>query len=172
MANNWVLSDRGPVRSFTAQVDGSVSNIPKTNDIAELTALMRRSVTFQDRILSAQNRQNELLEEVIEHLSAAGRQRAAELSQWKQANPRLARACKAAAEKLNQIQTDFIDSLSDEIDSNFEFLQDGDFILNEFVDKFGPRFVHLNTILQVLTQLGNAPDIVVPKKSAPNNDPK
>ena len=56
---------------------------------------------------------------------------------------------KAAAEKLNQLQTDFIDSLSDEVDTNFDLLQDGDFVLNEFVDKYGPRFIHLNTILQV-----------------------
>ena len=168
MANNWILTDRGPVRPVTAQVDGAVSNIPKTNDLTELTALMRRSVTLQDRILTAQNRQNELLEEVIEQLSAATRQRCVELSQWKKANPRLARACKAAADKLNQIQTDFIDSLSDEIDSNFELLQDGDFVLSEFIDKFGPRFIHLNTILQVLTQLGNAPDVVVPNKPTSN----
>ncbi len=165
MATNWVLNDKGPIRPFNAQVDATANNIPRSNDMAELTALMRRSIALQDRMLAAQNRNNELLTEVIEQLSAAARQRTAELSQWKQENPRLARACKAAAEKLNQLQTDFIDSLSDEVDTNFDLLQDGDFVLNEFVDKYGPRFIHLNTILQVLTQLGNAPDIVVAKNS-------
>ena len=41
-------------------------------------------------ILSAQDRQNELLEELVTQLVSAQRQRVAELGQWKQANPDLA----------------------------------------------------------------------------------
>ena len=51
-------------------------------------------------ILSAQDRQNELLEEMVNHLGSAQKQRANELGQWKQANPRLARNCRMAAEAL------------------------------------------------------------------------
>jgi hypothetical protein len=35
---------------------------------------------------------------------------------------------------------------------------DGEFMLNEFVDRFGPRLAHLNGVLQVLTQLGSTPN--------------
>jgi len=35
---------------------------------------------------------------------------------------------------------------------------DGEFMLNEFVDRFGPRLAHLNGVLQVLSQLSAAPD--------------
>jgi len=41
---------------------------------------------------------------------------------------------------------------------------EGDFMLNEFVDRFGPRLAHLNGVLQVLTQLGSNPE--------PSNTPK
>jgi len=33
---------------------------------------------------------------------------------------------------------------------------DGEFMLNEFVDRFGPRLAHLNGVLQVLSQLSYA----------------
>ena len=161
---NWILNDKSPVRPVNAQVDASTSSVPRTNDLSELTALMRRSIHLQDRVLSAQNRQNELLEELIEQLNAGNRQKAIDLAQWKQANPRLARACKDAAEKLGQIQTDFLDSLSDEIDVNYDILQGGDFALGEFVDKYGPRVIHLNSLLQILSQLGNAPEMGVVAK--------
>ena len=160
---SWILNDKSPVRPVNAQVDSS-NVIPRTGDLSELVALTRRSVQLQDRTLAAQNRQNELLEELIEQFSAAGRQRAAELAQWKESNPRLSRACKDAAEKLSQIQTDFIDSLSDEIDVNYDVLQDGDFALAEFVDKYGPRIIHLNSLVQVLSQLASTPETPVPAK--------
>ena len=34
---------------------------------------------------------------------------------------------------------------------------EGDFLLNEFVDRYGPRLAHLNGVLQVLSQLSNTP---------------
>lgn len=160
----YILNENGPARPVSAQVDAPSSSIPQSNDLNELIALMRRSVHLQDRNLAAQNRQNDLLCELINQFTAAGRQKAVELSEWKKSNPRLARACKDAAEKLSRIQTEFIDSLSDEIDVNYDVLQDGDFALGEFVDKFGPRIIHLNSLLQVLAQLGNAPDIPMTAK--------
>ena len=35
---------------------------------------------------------------------------------------------------------------------------DGDFLLNEFVDRFGPRLAHLNGVIQVLAQLSSTPN--------------
>ena len=112
-------------------------------------------------ILAAQDRQNELMEELINQIGAAQRQRNAELGQWKQANPRLAKNCRMAAEVLGKVQTEFLDSLTVEINENADDLMDGEFVLNEFVDRFGPRLAHLTGVLQVLSQLGSAP-------SAPN----
>jgi hypothetical protein len=109
-------------------------------------------------LLAAQDRQNELLEELVGQLGASQRQRNTELLQWKQANPHLARSCRAAAEALGKVQTEFLESLTAEITANYENLLDGEFLLNEFVDRFGPRMAHLNGLLQVLSQLSAVPN--------------
>ena len=105
------------------------------------------------QIVAAQDRQNELLEELIEQMGTAQRQRSAELAQWKQANPTLARQCREAAETLGKVQSSFLQAVAVEINENAEYLMEGDFMLNEFVDRFGPRLAHLNGVLQVLSQL-------------------
>lgn len=107
-------------------------------------------------LLAGQDRQNELLEELVNQLSGAQKQRANELGQWKQANPHLARSCRIAAETLGRVQTEFLDGLTQEITDNADALMDGEFMLNEFVDRFGPRMAHLNGLLQVLSQLSAA----------------
>lgn len=116
----------------------------------ELKDLLRQLVVGQDR-------QNELLEDMVEQMNAGQRQRAAELSQWKEANPILARRCRAAAEALGAVQTEFIENLTFEINENHEGMMDGEFVLNEFVDRFGPRLAHLNGVLQLLSQLSSMP---------------
>jgi len=118
---------------------------------AEQTQLLRE-------ILAAQDRQNELLEELVTHLSGSQKQRATELGQWKQANPGLARSCRAAAEALGRVQTEFLMNLTREVTDNADVLMDGEFMLNEFVDRFGPRLAHLNGLLQVLSQLSSTPN--------------
>jgi len=109
-------------------------------------------------ILAAQDRQNELLEELVNQFGAAQRQRSIELGQWKQANPELARGCRTAAEALSQVQVEFLGTMTREINENADALMDGDFMLNEFVDRFGPRLAHLNGVLQILAQLSSTPN--------------
>jgi len=120
-------------------------------ELAEQTRLLRD-------LLTAQDRQNELIEELVTQLSAPGKQRATELGQWKQANPHLARSCRMATECLGKVQTEFLETLTQEISVNYESLLDGEFMLNEFVDRFGPRMAHLNSLLQVLSQLSAMPN--------------
>lgn len=105
------------------------------------------------QLLTAQTRQNELLEQLIQQMSAAQRQRSNELGQWKQANPGLARRCREAAETLGQVQTQFLENVTEQIEDNADCLLDGEFMMNEFVDRYGPRLAHLNGVLQVLSQL-------------------
>jgi hypothetical protein len=107
------------------------------------------------QLVAGQNRQAELLEGLIENMSAAQRQRAIELGQWKEANPALARRCRAAAEAISQVQTEFLQNMTREIDESYESMMDGDFVLNEFIDRYGPRLAHLNGVLQLLSQLSS-----------------
>ncbi len=104
------------------QVDisaGAQLNRPRDDEAAqEQTGLLRS-------ILAAQDRQNELLEELVNQLSAAQRQRSVELGQWKQANPELAQNCRQAAEALSRVQVEFLISMTREISENSDVLIDG-----------------------------------------------
>lgn len=107
------------------------------------------------QIAAGQQRQNQLLEQLVSNTVNAQKQRASELQQWKDANPHLARSCQRAAEKLSRVQAEFLETLTEEIDDQEENLVEGEYMLNEFVDRFGPRLAHLNGVLQVLAQLGS-----------------
>ncbi len=88
-------------------------------------------------------------------LSAPHKQRANEINQWKESHPYLSKSCREAAESLSNVQTEFLRRLTEEISDNSEHFLEGDFMLNEFVDRFGPRLAHLNGVLQVLSQLSS-----------------
>lgn len=126
----------------------SESNPQASNDNRIVMELLRQ-------LVAGQQQQNRLLEELVQQHTAANKQRATELQQWKSANPELAKSCRQAAETLSRVQTQFLDSLTEEISDSEEHLIEGEYMLNEFVDRFGPRLAHLNGVLQVLAQLGS-----------------
>ena len=109
------------------------------------------------QLVLGQQRQNELLEQLVQHVSAPLKQRVAELGQWKQANPELARRCRIAVEILSRVHTEFLQNLTTEVADCEDSLLEGEFMLNEFVDRFGPRLAHLNGVLQVLSVLSMNP---------------
>lgn len=115
-------------------------------------------VNLLEQLVIGQERQNTLLEELIQHNNSVQKQRASELGQWKEANPGLARRCRKAAETLSRVQNEFLHNLTDDVTDNEECLLDGEFALNEFVDRYGPRLAHLNGVLQVLSQLSTTVD--------------
>jgi hypothetical protein len=151
-----MASDPRTVATIFTQLDTTLSAHPGSaasglSHEAEQTRLLRE-------ILNGQDRQNELLEELISQVGAHHRQRQAELGQWKQANPGLAKSCKLAADALSKVQAEFLDSLTREVNDTAEDMMDGEFVLNEFIDRFGPRLAHLNGVLQVLSQLSSTPN--------------
>ena len=140
-------------RPLCSQID--VTTGPYMPPKAAMRDTENEHILLLRELLAAQDRQNELLEELVSQLNGSQKQRAIELGQWKQANPHLAYNCRMAAEALGKVQTEFLSSLTYEINQNYESLLDGDFMLNEFVDRFGPRLAHLNGLLQVLSQLSS-----------------
>ena len=116
----------------------------------EIAILLRQLVQGQERA-------NKLLEDVVSHMQAPHKQRATELGNWKEANPDLAEGCRVAAESLTKAQTQYLQSIADEVNDQGENLADSEFMLNEFVDRFGPRLAHLNGVLHLLSQLGSVP---------------
>ncbi|MFT5300527.1 MAG: hypothetical protein ACI87E_001015 [Mariniblastus sp.] len=143
--------DMSPVFRIDVAQSASESQVSKPlQEQSEITALLHQLVVGQDR-------QNELLEEMIEQNQSSQRQRATELNQWKDANPLLARRCRAAAEALSQVQTEFLQTLTIDVNESHEDMLDSEFVLNEFVDRYGPRLAHLNGVLQLLSQLSANP---------------
>jgi hypothetical protein len=125
----------------------AASNSADTSPIAENTQLMRDILTGIDR-------QNELMEQLLTAMTASQRQRNAELAAWRKANPRLSRDCRNAVELLGRAQSSHLRRLLDEVEEHGESVVDGEFMLNEMIDRFGPRMAHLNSLLQVMGQLG------------------
>ena len=109
------------------------------------------------QLLEKIDAQNELLEKLVAQNISQQNQRSGELDQWKEANPELARNCRSAAETLSRAQTEFLEQLTTDVCDSDEALLDSNFMLSEFVDRYGPRLAHLNGVLQVLSQLSSSP---------------
>jgi hypothetical protein len=141
-----------PASLFSHSVDVAtgVGTHPLMSHREEQSELLRE-------VLNAQDKTNELLEELLTTLGTVHKQRATELSRWRNAHPALAEACGDAAEALSRVQVEFLRRLTEEINDTCDDLVDGDFMLNEFIDRFGPRLAHLNGVIQVLAQLSSAP---------------
>ncbi|MBL9081912.1 MAG: hypothetical protein JNK76_08920 [Planctomycetales bacterium] len=129
--------------------------LPTQHPTAEVVEEVTSAEVLRD-IRDTLDKQNVLLEELVGLLAHNQRQRNQELAQWKAANPTLVRSCRRAAETLSRVQTEFLRQMTREVNENSEALADGEFVLNEFVDRFGPRMAHLNGVLQVLSTLSNA----------------
>lgn len=143
------MSDQQPpLAPLFTQVDVTTASRPQTvlQRAEEHNELLRE-------VLSAQDRTNELLEELVTCLATQHKQRQQELGQWKQANPDLSQRCRTAAETLSKVQVEYLDRMTDDIEDAEEDLIDGEFMLSEFIDRYGPRLAHLNGVIQVLAQL-------------------
>jgi hypothetical protein len=109
-------------------------------------------------VLNAQERTNELLEDLVATMATQQKQRASELHQWRNAHPKLAVACRESAEALSRVQIEYLNRLTDDINDQSDDMVDGEFVLNEFIDRYGPRLAHLNGVIQVLAQLSSVPN--------------
>ncbi|MDX1964436.1 MAG: hypothetical protein SFX18_14890 [Pirellulales bacterium] len=145
---------------FCTQVDATLAPptqplvLPQASTVGQM--LWQQTSVLQ-QMLQALDRQNELLEELVTHVSSNHKQRNQELHQWKQNHPELVQSCREATEALTRVQAEYLNQLTNEINGSAEDLADGEYVFNEFVDRFGPRLAHLNGMLQVMSQLGGGP---------------
>jgi len=61
--------------------------------------------------------------------------------------------CRETLTNLEQVHAALMGELASYVQENHENLIDGEFALTDFVDRFGPRLAHLNTMLAVLRPL-------------------
>ncbi len=158
--------DDPPKESISDQNQNVFSQIDVTQ-IVPPTAPLLGETTFETNVLQTlfqitelQRRQNQLLEALVERTTiivnqnaAPNQQKAAELQKWQTDNPLLTDDCRDAMEALTKIHTSYIQELANELTSRKDEILDSEFSFNDFIDKFGPRMMQLNGLIQFLSYL-------------------
>lgn len=140
-----------PMFRIDVSAEPDRANVANASNVGEATlALLHQLVVLQQR-------QNQLLEQLANVTLGTQKQRNTELQNWKDANSELSTSCHRAAEVLSNVHSEFLEQLTREIEDQEDNLMDGEYVLNEFVDRYGPRLIHLNGVLQILSQLGTQP---------------
>lgn len=152
-----MTATRRPTTPLFSQVDVTTATHTHAHLHPGMSAREEQTEMLRE-MLAAQDRTNELLEELTNTMAAAQKQRTTELNQWRNAHPELAGACREAAEALTRVQIEYLQRMTEEINDTSEDMIEGEFMLNEFVDRFGPRLAHLNGVIQVLAQLSSVPN--------------
>jgi small-conductance mechanosensitive channel len=134
--------------------------VPTTNDplvlLHALVSLQSQSVEMQRQGLEMQRQALALLQETTQVARDQRTRQIAELERWQQSHAGVISACKQTLSELEQVHASLMAELSAYVGENHENLMEGDFALSEFVDKFGPRLAHINTMLAVLRPLAAA----------------
>ncbi len=137
--------------SIDVTADAAAQQASTKIDANELICVLLR------QLVEGQQKEIKLLEQISHHVSHHHKQRQVDIAHWKQQNPDLARSCRIAAETLVKAQNQLIHNLTEDVSDNQDAYQDSDYMLTEFVDRFGPRLAHLNGLLTVVAQLGAQP---------------
>jgi hypothetical protein len=135
------LGDTANVLQFLATIQ---------NQQLELT---RQIHEMQRQMLEIQRQQLELMRENTQLSRDQRARQIADLERWQQGHEHVVDSCKQALGQLEPVHATLMRELTDYVEENHENLLDGDFTLSDFVDRFGPRLAHLNTILAVLRPL-------------------
>jgi len=139
-----------PMFSIDVSAEAATQQSANKIDANELICVLLR------QLVEGQAREIKLLEEISHHVSHHHRQRQVDIAHWKEQNPDLARSCRIAAEALVKVQNEFIHNMTEEVADNHDSWNESDYMLSEFVDRFGPRLAHLNGLLTVMSQLSAA----------------
>ena len=140
---------------------GAPSVVPPT--LKDPVALLHVMVNLQSQTLEMCRQLVEIQKAQLElnrentHVAREQRQRQnAELEKWQTSHERVLDDCKDSLSKLEEVHASLMRELAEYVADNHENLVDGDFTLSDFVDRFGPKLAHLNTMLAVLRPLAAA----------------
>ena len=98
----------------------------------------------------------ELTREQAQFLREQRARQIAELEKWQAGHETVIESCKDSLGRLEQVHAALMRELADYVEEHHENLLEGDFSLSDFVDRFGPKLAHLNTMLAVLRPLAAA----------------
>ena len=130
---------------------------PATNDpvvlLHALISLQSQTLDVQRQILDNQRQQLEMAREATQLGRDQRSRQIAELERWQNSHDGVVDHCKEALGQLESVHAALMGDLANYVDEHHENLVEGDFALSDFVDRFGPRLAHLNTMLAVLRPL-------------------
>jgi hypothetical protein len=107
-------------------------------------------------MLEMQRQQLEISKELVQVSREQRARQGAELERWHAGHEHVLESCRDTLGRLEQVHAALMGDLATYVEDNHENLLDGDFSLSDFVDRFGPRLAHLNTMLAVLRPLAAA----------------
>jgi hypothetical protein len=139
---------------------GPAPVVPNMNDPVALLHLIvnlqSQTMELQRQSLEIQRQQLELAREAAQVNREQRARQIAELERWQNGHERVLEHCKESLASLEQVHAALMGDLANYVSENHENLIDGEFALTDFVDRFGPRLAHLNTMLAVLRPLAAA----------------
>lgn len=118
-----------------------------------LLNLQTQILDVQRQTLDVQRQQLELAREAAQISREQRARQLAELERWQTGHEPVLEHCRDSLANLEQIHAALMGELANYVTENHEDLIDGEFALTDFVDRFGPRLAHLNTMLAVLRPL-------------------
>ena len=121
-----------------------------------MVTLQTQTLEIHRQILENQRQQLELAREAAQLGRDQRSRQIADLERWQSSHEDVIDDCKDALGQLESVHAALMGDLSRYVEENHENLVDGDFALSDFVDRFGPRLAHLNTMLAVLRPLAAA----------------
>lgn len=121
-----------------------------------LVNLQSQTLEAQRQILDLQRQQLDLAREAAQVSREQRARQVADLERWQNGHETILDRCKQALGQLEQVHAALLGDMAMYVEENHDNLVDGDFALSDFVDRFGPRLAHLNTMLAVLRPLAAA----------------
>jgi hypothetical protein len=133
------------------------SSVQSANDPVVLLHMMvnlqNQTLDALRQILEVQRQQLDLSREIVQVSREQRARQGAELERWQAGHEHVIEACRDTLGRLEQVHAALMGDMAGYVEENHENLLDGDFSLSDFVDRFGPRLAHLNTMLAVLRPL-------------------
>lgn len=79
------------------------------------------------------------------------------LTEWQKNNAPLVKKCQEAAQALGPVQQAMLARLAEKVIADADEMTDSEFVLHEFIDTYGPRFVQFQAIIQSLVMISTPP---------------
>jgi chromosome segregation ATPase len=122
----------------------------------QMVHLQNQSLEMQRQTMEMQRQQLELSREMTQVSREQRQRQISELERWQQGHEHVLDGCRESLTNLEQVHAALMGDLANYVRENYENLLDGEYALTDFVDRFGPRLAHLNTMLAVLRPLAAA----------------